>query len=406
MNRFILLFFIGLFASCLKEETTPVVYEKLGDTYVSHRYKDRLTTAQLLSRINGFISNADSFIQPKYDVIVYRVFYKTHDYQNKEITASGLIYIPEIKNYYVPVVCYQHGTAFQKQEVPSIAADMGYYVPFIMASETGTIVCAADYIGLGFSDGVHHFYEPTEEANAVVDMLGSVQVLLNKTARSLTFNSDLFLMGYSQGGHATLAAQRKLETKYPYQFHLKASAPMASWFALSTSSQLNVLKDSVEYSFSSAYAYLINSIQETQQVYPSLSSVFISPYDSLSTVLFDGTKNIGYVSALYPDYISTTLQSSFKNDLQNNTNNAFLQAVKKYDVINDWIPRSPTRFYHSGSDEIAYYVNSEIAVNTFKPKGGNVTLINIGDYEHFEGNIIAIEKVRDWFYPMIKITPY
>ncbi len=31
-------------------------------------------------------------------------------------------------------------------------------------------------------------------------------------------------------------------------------------------------------------------------------------------------------------------------------------------------------------------------------------LINLGNYTHFEGNIIAIEKVRDWFYPLIKKT--
>ena len=404
-------YLILLTGACSKQETKPVVdppvfYETLGNTYISHRYKDRLTTAQLRARINGFFPNADTFIHPRYDVIVYRVFYKTHDYKNNEITASGLVYIPEIENYYVPLVCYQHGTAIQKQEVPSISADMNYYVPFIMASETGTLVCAADYIGLGFSDSLHHFYEPTEEANSVVDMLGSVQVLLNKTYRPLRFNSDVFLMGYSQGGHATLAAQRKLETKYPNQFHVKASAPMASWFALEKSNQLNILKDSLSFSFSGAYAFLINSLQTTQQMYPSYASVFVRPYDSLTNVLFDGTKTIGYVDTKYPDFFYNTLQASFRNELRNNTNNVFLQAVKKYDVINDWIPKAPTRFYHSINDEIAFYNNSEIAFNTFKQKGGDVELINLGNYSHFEGNIIAIEKVRDWFYPLIQITPY
>ena len=406
MYRLLFVVLIGIVISCSKEKPTPVVYEPLQPTYVSHRYKDRLTKVQLVARINTFISNADSFIQPKYDVIVYRIFYKTHDYLNNEITASGLVYIPEIERYFLPVVCYQHGTAFQKQEVSSIAADMGYYIPFIMASETGTIVCAADYIGLGFSEGVHHFYHPEEEANAVVDMLGSVQILLNKTYRPLTFNAEVFLMGYSQGGHASLSAQRKLETKYPYQFSIKASAPMASWFALEKSAQLNPLKDSISFPFSSAYAFLINSIQTTQQPYANFKSIFIPPYDSLTAVLFDGTHTIGEVSTKYPDYFYNTLQPSFKYELRNNPNNLFLKAVKKYDVINDWTPKSPTHFFHSKTDEIAFYDNSEIAYNTFLQKGGNVSLIDIGNYSHFEGNIIAIEKVRDWFYPLLKITPY
>jgi predicted peptidase len=237
-------------------------------------------------------------------------------------------------------------------------------------------------------------------------MLGSVQILLNKTFKSLYFNSDIFLTGYSQGGHATLAAQRKLELTYPHQFHLKASAPMASWFALEKSSQLNVLKDSVEYSFSGAYAYLINSIQSTQQIYPDYSSVFFEPYDSLTNILFDGTKTMGYIGSKFPDYFFNTLKPAVRNDLKNNPNSIFLQGVRKYDVINDWIPKAPTRFYHSISDEIAFYNNSEIAFNSFKQRGGNVELVNIGNYSHFEGNIIAIEKMREWFYPLIEITPY
>lgn len=405
-----LLFIVAiiLFISCKKEEkpVTPVQYETLGDTYISHRYKDRLTTTQLVARLNSIVPNADSFIHPQYDVIVYRIFYTTHDYQNQEVTASGLVYVPEITNYFVPVVCYQHGTCMQKQEVPSIAADMNYYVPFILAAEKGVVVCAADYIGLGFSDGVHHFYEPTEEANSVTDMLGSVQLLLNKTYHKLTFNDSVFLMGYSQGGHATLAAQRKLETKYLPQFHLIASAPMAGWFSLSNSSQFDVLKDSVNYDFSAAYAFLINSIQTTQHIYPSYASVFIAPYDSLTNRLFDGTNTIGYIGTKYPDYIYNALQPAFINELRYNSTNIFLQSVKKYDVINDWVPKTPTHFYHSERDEIAFYDNSVIAYNTFHQKGGNVELINIGNYSHFEGNIIAIEKVRDWFYPLIHITPY
>ncbi len=407
MFKWILFFScVTILFSCKKEKNIAVTYERLDNTYISHRYKDKLTTAQLLSRINTFIPNADSFIHPQYDVTVYRVFYYTHNYQNNLITASGLIYVPEIINYFVPVVCYQHGTAIQKQEVPSVTADMGYYVPFIMASETGAIVCASDYIGLGFSDGVQHFYEPTEEANAVVDMLGSVQLLVNKTYHKLTFDYDIFLMGYSQGGHATLAAQRKLETRYSTQFHLKGSAPMASWFSLEKSSQFNVMKNPVDYPFSSAYAFLINSIQTTQQVYPSYSSIFIPSYDSLTNVLFDGAHTTGYVNTQFPVNFYTALQPAFSNDLNNDSENVFLRVAKKYDVINDWIPKTPTRFYHSSGDEIAFYDNSVIAYNTFKQKGGNVDLLSLGNVPHFEGNILGIERVREWFYPLIKITPY
>ena len=97
-------------------------------------------------------------------------------------------------------------------------------------------------------------------------------------------------MGYSQGGHATLAAQQRLETQYSTQFKLMASAPMASWFSLSKSSQLNILKDSVSFLFSAAYACLINSIQTIAHPYTGYDKIFIKPYDWFTNILFDGSK--------------------------------------------------------------------------------------------------------------------
>lgn len=395
-----------IFLSCSKIDVKNNPNSYLQSTYVSHRFKDKLTTSQLLSRLNAFVSNPDSLVHPKYNVTAYRIFYKTHDYQNKEITASGLVYIPEIKNYTVPVICYQHGTVYEKNEVPSISSDLSYFAPFILASESGAIVCASDYIGLGFSEGIQHFFEPTEEANAVVDMLGSVQNTINKTYHSLTFNSNVFLMGYSQGGHATLTAQRKLETVYPAQFNIKASAPMASFFSFEKSTQLNNMKGSVFTTYPSVYAFLINSVQTTQHIFPSYQTVFITPFDSLTNFLFNGNYTVGVVNALYPNYFYDALQPAFRIDLKNNPNNLFLQAIKKYDVINDWVPKTPTHIYHSESDEIAFYDNSVIAYNTFKQKGGNVSLISLGNVSHLDGNLKAITEVRNWFYTLIEIKPY
>lgn len=375
-------------------------------TYISHQYKDKLTTAQIINRISTYIPNAGSLFQPKYDVSVYRVFYKTHDYENKEITASGLIYIPELNYYFLPVISYQHGTAIRKSEVSSMTGDLDYYVPFLFAGETGAIICETDGIGLGFSEGVQHYFEPTDEANAVVDLLRSVERLLQKTFRNINLSRELFLMGYSQGGHATLAAQRLLETNYPYEFILKASAPMAGFFSFEKSTQFNVLKAPVAYPVSGIYPFLLHSINTTQMVYPAFDSIFIPPYDSLVKVVFDGEHDASFINAQFPDTIYNALQPSFINALENQPNTPFLEAAKKYDIINDWIPKTPTRFYHSEGDEIAFYNNSEIAFQTFKTKGGNVQLYSLGNLNHLDANIAAIQQVRSWFYPLVKITGY
>ena len=181
---------------------------------------------------------------------------------------------------------------------------------------------------------------------------------------------------------------------------------MASFFSFEKSSQFNVMKDSVDYPYSSAYAFLINSIQTTQHIFPSYNTVFIKPYDSLVYILFNGEHSVGEVNAQFPKSIYAALQPDFRNEIKNNPDNIFKLAAEKYDVINDWIPKTPTHFYHSKSDEVAFYDNSEIAYTTFLQKGGNVDLISLGNISHLDGNLISVKKVRDWFYPMIKISPY
>lgn len=377
-----------------------------SSTYIEHQFKDKLTIAQITDRISTYIPNASSFLHPLYDVTVYRVTYQTHDHKGNELQASGMVYIPNIQYAFLPIISYQHGTAIRRTEVPSITGDLDYYVPFMLASESGAIVCEADYIGLGYSQGVHHYFDPEEESNAVIDLLRSVQTLLDKTLLPLGITKDVLLAGYSQGGHATLAAQRDIETKYSREFNLKASAPMASFFSFENSSQFKILKDSIAYPEPAVYADLINSINTTEQVYSMLNAVFIPPYDSITAVVFDGNHDADSVNALYPAYFYNCLQPSFRNAMQNDPNNAFIKAASNYDLLSGWTPQAPTHFYHSESDELVFYDNSVIAYQTFLQRGGNVQLVSLGHLSHLDANLLALQKLRDWFYPLVRIIPY
>ena len=55
---------------------------------------------------------------------------------------------------------------------------------------------------------------------------------LNKQL-SVKTNEQLFLTGYSQGGHACMATQKKLEEEYTNQFTITASSPMSGAYDIS-----------------------------------------------------------------------------------------------------------------------------------------------------------------------------
>jgi hypothetical protein len=87
-------------------------------------------------------------------VRLYRVTYSSvvPERGNKPISASGLVAIPEIAATSMPMVSYQHGTVYGKQEVPSFP-EQSPETQLMIAQFAGQgyIVIGADYFGLGVS---------------------------------------------------------------------------------------------------------------------------------------------------------------------------------------------------------------------------------------------------------------
>src|SRR4051812_29199241 len=105
-----------LLISCSKKDTA-VNFSIPPSTYKDHQYKDKLTASEIVLRIQNYIPNAASFLHAQYDVTVFRIFYNTHDFENHSIVASGLVYVPGLPYYSLPVISYQHGTAIRRTEV-------------------------------------------------------------------------------------------------------------------------------------------------------------------------------------------------------------------------------------------------------------------------------------------------
>ncbi len=81
-----------------------------------------------------------------------------------------------------------------------------------------------DYPGFGESSNISHPYlikEPT--VRSVVDMLYAVKEMVPEELSDLIIKDELYIMGYSQGGWATLALHKALEQDYSVDFNLKGS---------------------------------------------------------------------------------------------------------------------------------------------------------------------------------------
>lgn len=70
----------------------------------------------------------------------------------------------------------------------------------------GYVVAFTDYIGLRHGEKFHLYQHAVTEAMASVDFIKAIQQLLSNL--KIETNCQLFLTGYSQGGHASIATHK------------------------------------------------------------------------------------------------------------------------------------------------------------------------------------------------------
>jgi pimeloyl-ACP methyl ester carboxylesterase len=405
MTKFIILFlvFFCLF-SCKKENdiNTEDTYEytgALGDIINIVR-EDSLSPSQIQASLPAQIS---AFITAKYGVRIYNIEYKSLNKDADTVKASGVIFVPMVDSFSLPLVSYQHGTVLKKTDVPSLnIRSAEYLINLASASGSGVVACLPDYLGLGTGDGFHLYLNPTEEANSVRDMLRAARKLAKQKSIA-QLNGQVFLFGYSQGGHATMATQRELEKDNIKEFKLTACAPMAGSYAASRTSQFDVILDSVYYPTPFYLPYVLVSLINTFPLYSSYSQIIKPPYDTRIPIVMDGSFSNSYANAQFPNYISTIIIDSVRNAIRNDPNHPIRLALRAYDLVDDWTPKAPMKLYHCSGDDNVFFANAVYADSVFKSRGANVELVDLGDANHIDCAPLGILYAKLWFDDLLKL---
>ncbi|MFS8038640.1 alpha/beta hydrolase family protein [Xanthobacter sp. AM11] len=144
-------------------------------------------------------------------VRLYRITYPSviPEMANKPTLATGLLAIPDTGETRFPLLSYQHGTVFGKQEVPSVP-DQSPETQLVLAQFAGQgyAVIGADYFGMGGSAEKEGYLVKESHQQATYDMLIAARAVLAQMKLS---PSKLVLGGWSQGGFVTMALLEKLE---------------------------------------------------------------------------------------------------------------------------------------------------------------------------------------------------
>ncbi|MFC4314144.1 alpha/beta hydrolase family protein [Steroidobacter flavus] len=316
------------------------------------------------------------------DVQVIQVTYDSIGVRSEPVTLSAAIYVPQGCAGPFPLLAQAHGTQSDRKR-SSAEVDAGNTAITFFAAQ-GYLVVTPDYLGLGKSDYPFHPYlHADSEASAIIDAIRAARA----AARDLAIPADdrVMLFGYSQGGHAAMAAQREIERNHAGEIKLIASAPMAgpyylsqtflgSWFGY-TAGEPNSLA-------SELFAYTLLSYNQVYGLYSDPGEVFAAAYGKPVEQLFSGALTITEIDR------QQALPAGGKlNELRNpafsaafllDENQPFRRALRQNDLL-DWRPAAPTILCGSSRDTVVDLQNAYAAQTAFRARGADVAVIDVAD---------------------------
>lgn len=338
---------------------------------------DALTASFSISNVNVALAALaalgvdTSGLTGRYGVSLWRITYRTTTPDGRLIEASGVVAWPlKLANASSPMLSFQHGTLFRNAETPSNTASSDSVL--LAIAGLGYIILMPDYIGYGASVGeVHPYVHAQGLAAPVVDMVRASRRLLAK--HSIATNGQLFLTGYSEGGYATLAAQKEMEQTFPLEFSITASLAGAGPYDMSATAQHMV---GLATNNNPQITGFVFKAYDHWHQWNRLNAIFQSPYNTVIATYYDGTRSSGTIAAALTTVSTDLFTGSFRS--------AFLAAgevnVKAGFAANDiynWAPHVPTRLFHGVDDDIVPYFNATTARDAMNAAGAaNLALID------------------------------
>jgi poly(3-hydroxybutyrate) depolymerase len=172
----------------------------------------------------------------------HRIEYQTVGALEEATATSGVLMVPTGSSAICtgprPIVVYAHGTSASRGYNLAAVSDPDndafwetLMIGAIFAAAQGYIVVAPNYVGYDQSTlGYHPYLNADQQAKDMIDALTASRKALGKVAASnVSDNGQLYLTGYSQGGHVAMATHRAMQAEGQM---VTASAPSSGPYAL------------------------------------------------------------------------------------------------------------------------------------------------------------------------------
>jgi len=333
-------------------------------------------------------------VRPRYGLEYHAILYQTTDALGLPATGSGIVVIP-VGAASLPVVSYQHGTTFERSEAPSNAESPELFAVSLIYASDGYLVVASDYLGLGISPVPHPYLHAATEASACRDMLRASRMLCKQL--NLPWGPQLFLSGYSEGGHATMALQRALEADPRHEFTVTASAPQFGPYDLSGVEFNFALQHRHSPALTLAVSNVLYAYSLIYHPFPTLQEMFTPSYAAKLPHLLNGRHSTWSLYLQVPATPRDVLNPAFITAICADPQHPVRRALRENDVYN-WRPLAPVRLYYISDDDVVSPENTRIAYTTMHALGADVQTVDLGyPYNHLSAFRPAQVAAKKWF---------
>ncbi len=385
MKRWISLLTILLFCLHAKAQDFQLLNVFVEEQIVEFAVDELELDAQLATMFN-------------YDVRMYRASYDM-PFLGDQIGVSGAVFIPvqENSNTEHPIVVFNHGTTFVRTSAPSFKeeiSNLGY-----LLSSLGFVVLMPDYVGLGESQIMHPYCHAQSESDCGWGLVESLVESLDEL--DVILNGNLFISGYSQGGHVAMAmAMNEPPISIQDEVELKAVAPLSGPYDLS-GTQLPMTFQNISYSNPAYLFYILkgwNSVYGS--IYTDFSEICNEPYASIIEPMLDGFHSAEEINEECPEALTDLFTEDLIQEVLSSPDHIIMQLAEENDVY-QWVPDIPVHMRYCTQDEEVFYSNALVAESWMNENGAeDVIAYNVGDVNHNDCALSAITNSMLWFYSL------
>ncbi|MDR0893915.1 MAG: alpha/beta fold hydrolase [Prevotellaceae bacterium] len=367
-----------IISSCSKDSDNNE--QPVHSWYVSAEQKGGLTqqAMQTMATLGGF----SAFVpMVNYDVQLRKVTYHTEYPAGTPVLASGMLVMPATVSDKLPIVVYMHGTVATGGEPSASITHAETLLCAIMASSFGCVVLLPDYIGYGASDDIVHPYIHKESlGQAGLDFIRAYQEYAAE--EGAPFTNRVMLTGYSEGGYAAVALQKKIQETPAAGLKIeKAIAGSGPYDNVNFGKTFLATDAACDAHFISSYLWGIQMYKDCYGYAKSYADIF-SAVDNAKLQ----ARNYDMAYFRPDEYELSTnpaqlFQQSFRLDVAADADTDFLRVLGE-NSLTDFAPQDSLILVYGSADTWVYPLNSINAYDAMHDKGCKVALVSIEGGDH------------------------